>query len=60
MVDNPEKSVADRNSKVHYSRNVNLSGGEKFVTGAAVPPVLTIVAMTHRLSDYLLDRLQGV
>lgn len=56
MGDDPETSVADRNLRVHESPNLYLCGSETFVTGAAVPPVLTIVALTHRLADHLLDQ----
>jgi choline dehydrogenase-like flavoprotein len=58
MGDDPRTSVCDRNLRVHESPNLYLCGAETFVTGAAVPPVLTIVALAHRLSDHLLDRLR--
>ncbi len=56
--DEPRTSVADRDLRVHESPNLYLSGSETFVTGAAVPPVLTIVALAHRLRDQLLERLR--
>ena len=37
---------------------VYLSGSETFVTGAAAPPVLTIMALAHRLGERLVERLQ--
>lgn len=58
MGDRPATSVVDRNLCVHESPNLYLSGSETFVTGAAVPPVLTIVALAHRLGEHLLGRLQ--
>jgi choline dehydrogenase-like flavoprotein len=58
MGDDPRTSVADRNLRVHESPNLYLSGSETFVTGAAVPPVLTIVALAHRLRDHLVERLR--
>jgi choline dehydrogenase-like flavoprotein len=58
MGDDPRTSVADRNLRVHESPNLYLSGSETFVTGAAVPPVLTIVALAHRLRDHLVERLK--
>jgi choline dehydrogenase-like flavoprotein len=56
MGDNPKTSVTDRNLRVHECSNLYLCGSETFVTGAAVPPVLTIVALAHRLSDHLIMR----
>jgi choline dehydrogenase-like flavoprotein len=58
MGDDARTSVADRNLRVHESPNLYLSGSETFVTGAAVPPVLTIVALAHRLRDHLVERLK--
>jgi choline dehydrogenase-like flavoprotein len=58
MGDDLRTSVADRNLRVHDCPNLYLSGSETFVTGAAVPPVLTIVALAHRLCDQLLERLR--
>ncbi|MBW2269986.1 MAG: GMC family oxidoreductase [Deltaproteobacteria bacterium] len=54
----PKTSVADPTLRVHDTHNLYLSGSETFVTGAAVPPVLTIVALAHRLGDELVRRLQ--
>jgi len=59
MGDNPKTSVVDRNLRVHESPNLYVCGSEVFVTGGAVPPVLTIVALAHRLADHLVTRLQS-
>ena len=53
----PTTSVCDPNLLVHGCDNLYLSGCETFVTGAAVPPVATISALAHRLSDHLAERL---
>ena len=60
MGDNPKTSVTDGNLRVHDCQNLFLCGSETFVTGGAVPPVLTIVALAHRLADHLVDRLRQV
>lgn len=59
MGTNPATSVTDPDLRVHDCRNLHLCGPQTFVTGAAVPPVATIVAFAHRLSDHLLARLLG-
>jgi choline dehydrogenase-like flavoprotein len=58
MGDDSRTSVVDRNLKVHECPNLYLSGCETFVTGAAVPPVMTIVALAHRLAEHLSTRLR--
>ena len=58
MGESPATSVCDPNLLVHGCDNLYLSGCETFVTGAAVPPVATITAMAHRLSDHVAERLQ--
>ena len=57
---NPKTSVADPRLRVHDCANLYLCGSETFVTGAAVPPVLTIRALAHRLADHLVDRLHHI
>jgi glucose dehydrogenase len=58
MGNDPKTSVTDRTLRVHDCPNLYLGGCETFVTGAAVPPVLTIVALAHRLADELLTGLR--
>lgn len=57
MGTNPATSVTDPFLKVHGTPNLFLCGAETFVTGTALPPVLTIVALAHRLSEHLIARL---
>lgn len=59
MGDDPKTSVVDRNLRVHETPNLYLCGSEVFVTGAAVPPVLTIAALAHRLADHLTGCIRG-
>ena len=54
MGDDPTKSVVDRNLRVHGMKNLYACGSEVFVTGGAMQPCLTIVALAHRLADHLL------
>ncbi|MCZ6799667.1 MAG: GMC family oxidoreductase [Nitrospirae bacterium] len=56
MGDDPKASVIDRHLRVHESPNLYLCGSEVFVTGSACPPVLTITALAHRLSDHLVTQ----
>ena len=58
MGEDPRTSVVDRNLKVHECANLYVSGCETFVTGAAVPPVMTIVALAHRLAEHLAARMR--
>ena len=56
MGSDPRTSVCDPDLRVHDCPNLYLVGCETFVTGSAVPPTLTIVALAHRLGDHLLAR----
>ena len=58
MGDDPKTSTVDRHLRVHESPNLYVGGCETFVTGGAVPPVLTITALSHRLADHLTERLR--
>jgi choline dehydrogenase-like flavoprotein len=56
MGDDPKFSVVDRDLRVHESPNLYLCGSEVFVTSGSMQPVLTIVALAHRLGDHLTMR----
>jgi choline dehydrogenase-like flavoprotein len=58
MGDNPKTSVTDRNLRVHQSPNLYVAGSSVFVTSGASNPTLTIAALSHRLADHLVARLQ--
>lgn len=49
----PNFSVVDPQLKVHHTDNLYVVGSETFVTGGAMQPVLTIVALAHRLAETL-------
>jgi choline dehydrogenase-like flavoprotein len=53
MGSNPRTSVVDRNLKVHGVPNLYVCGSEVFVTGGAMQPCLTIVALALRLGEHL-------
>ena len=56
MGDDPAKSVVDKNLRVHGINNLYACGSEVFVTGGAMQPCLTIVALAHRLADHLMQK----
>jgi choline dehydrogenase-like flavoprotein len=53
MGDSPEKSVVDRNLRVHESPNLYVLGSSVFVTGGASHPTVAITALAHRLGEHL-------
>ena len=55
MSDSPKTGVVDSNQKVFGCENLFIGGSSVFSTGGHVPPTLTIVAMTIRLSEHLLN-----
>jgi choline dehydrogenase-like flavoprotein len=55
----PATSVVDANLRVHESPNLYVCGSEVFVTGGAMQPSLTIVALALRLGDHLAGRLRN-
>ena len=60
MGDNPKTSVVDKNLKVHGCPNLFVAGAETFVTGGSMQPVTTIVALSHRLADHLIENFKKV
>jgi glucose dehydrogenase len=53
MGTDPRTSVVDPELRVHGTPNLYVLGSATFVTGGAVPPTLTIVALAHRLAGRL-------
>lgn len=49
----PEFGVVDENLQVHGVKNLFIAGSSVFSTGGHVPPTLTIVALSIRLSRHL-------
>lgn len=56
---NPRDSVVDGNFKMHDIANLFVAGSSSFPTGGHVPPTLTIVATSIRLSDHLKTLMGG-
>jgi choline dehydrogenase-like flavoprotein len=56
MGTNPKTSVVDPDLRVHDSPNLYVCGCENFVTGGAMQPTLTIVALAQRLGEHLVQR----
>jgi glucose dehydrogenase len=55
----PATSVVDADLRVHEAPNLYVCGSEVFVTGGAMQPSLTIVALALRLGDHLAGRLRA-
>lgn len=53
MGDDPDTSVVDPNLKVHGVKNLYIASGAVFASSGSGNPTLTIVALSHRLADYL-------
>jgi choline dehydrogenase-like flavoprotein len=58
MGDNPKTSFTHHNLHVHECPNLYLCGCEVFVTGGAMQPLLTIAALSYRLTDHLTKRVK--
>lgn len=57
MHNSPDKGVVDANCQVHGISNLFVAGSGCFPTSGAVNPTLTLIALSHRLSDYVKTRL---
>ena len=55
----PRRGVVDVNCAVHGVANLYIGGPSVFPTGGEANPTLTIVAMSLRLSDHIIARLDG-
>ncbi len=49
----PKQGVVDENSKVHGLANLYIAGSSVFPTGGYANPMLSLLALTIRLADYL-------
>ena len=56
MGDDPSKSVTNRYSQLHDSRNVFVVDAGTFVSQADKNPTWTILAMSMRASEYIIDQ----
>ena len=55
MGDKPEKSVVDRNCKLHDAKNVFVTDGSVFVTQGCYEPTLTIMAISARTGEHIAE-----
>ena len=53
MSEKPQDGVVDRNGRTHDIKNLFISDGSQFTTGAAENPTLTIVALALRQADHI-------
>lgn len=56
MHDDPRKGVVDAHCRVHGIDNLFMAGGSVFPTGGYANPTLTIVALSLRLSDFIVSK----
>jgi choline dehydrogenase-like flavoprotein len=54
-----KRGVVDENCRVHGLSNLYIAGPSVFPTGGYANPVLTIVALTLRLADYITQVLRA-
>jgi choline dehydrogenase-like flavoprotein len=57
MSDDDGQGVVDKNLTVHGYSNLHIAGSSVFTTGGWANPTLTIVALSHRLAEYLSKKL---
>lgn len=57
MSDSLATGVCDWDCRVHDARNLYIAGSSVFPTGGSSNPTLSIIAMTLRLADHVLDDL---
>lgn len=53
MSESPAEGVVDADGRVHGLANLFIAGSSVFPTGGFANPLLTIVALAHRLADHL-------
>jgi choline dehydrogenase-like flavoprotein len=53
----PEDGVCNKWGQAHDIKNLFISDGSQFTTGAAANPTLTIVALAIRQADYIADQI---
>lgn len=55
----PRDGVVDANCTVHGYANLHVAGSSVFTTGGWANPTLTLLALTHRLGEHLVQHLDG-
>jgi choline dehydrogenase-like flavoprotein len=59
MSEDPRKGVVDAHGQSHDIKNLFVSDGSQFTTGAAENPTLTIVALAIRQAEHIASELSG-
>jgi choline dehydrogenase-like flavoprotein len=55
MGNDPKKSVLNRYNQVHDAKNLFVTDGASFVTQGCYEPTLTIMAISARAADHIVD-----
>ena len=58
MGNNPKKSVVNKYEQLHDAKNVFIVDGGPFVSQADKNPTWTIMALSWRTSEYIIDELK--
>src|SRR5215470_19428816 len=58
MSEKPKDGVVNKHGQTHDIKNLFVSDGSQFTTGAACNPTLTIVALAIRQADYIAGAMQ--
>jgi choline dehydrogenase-like flavoprotein len=59
MSEKPEDGVVNRHGQTHDIKNLFVSDGSQFTSGAAENPTLTIVSLAIRQADYIADQMKS-
>ena len=59
MSEKPEDGVVNRHGQTHDIKNLFVSDGSQFTSGAAENPTLTIVSLAIRQAEYIADQMKS-
>lgn len=59
MSEKPQDGVVNKHGQTHDIKNLFVSDGSQFTTGAAENPTLTIVTLAIRQADYIAEQMGG-
>jgi choline dehydrogenase-like flavoprotein len=57
MAENARDGVVNKHGQTHDVKNLFISDGSQFTTGASENPTLTIVALAIRQAEYITDQM---
>jgi choline dehydrogenase-like flavoprotein len=60
MARSPAAGVVDEHCRVHHLANLYVAGSSVFPTSGIANPTLTLLALTHRLGDHLVQTMRPV